>query len=252
MGGGQSKNSQQLRNTFESLTETVTSTFLEVRTACVQDITVSQLISLGNVGGNLNIDGVTQDATVKAYTQCEQDNKLLQDFSNQFKTDLSQKLEEKKDAFFDVFNKAIEALGDTAAIALGGKLEKETIMENSTSLKNKIVNDLNQNFIQESFNNIKTKQEIIVGDIAGDANIKNVVQKANVEAVMESAMKTDIMQKLSNVVETTVSQEAAKKSSFGLFDMLQNGYLLMAIVIIALVGGGIFMVTRLKGDSKNS
>lgn len=244
MGGGQSRNTTRLQNEFNSMTSMVTNTFLEVTHNCIVNMSITQQNEFTNTG-NINIGNISQDVKVKSYSNCKSNSDATKEIESKFKLDLQQKVDEKKDAFFSVFEKAVEALGDTAAIALGGNLVKEHLMENSTNLSNAIVDNFDSNFVTNAITNISTKQANIFTN-TGDVTLSSLAQTVNYDSVQESVMGTSLMQSLKQVVDAAVSQDASKKSSFGLFDALGNFWTAIALVIgifvlmigIKMMGGG--------------
>lgn len=255
LGGGSVSTEEEFSNEVKMLQSMISNSFQSATNSCVSSQRVSQSVLNHNKGNNNRIDNTNISSTVQmvSYSECTQQGDVSQEILSDMKADLEQKISDVQEAMFGTIQKGIEALSDTAAIALGGDVKRKYKQMNSSDFKNLVQSSLTTAWVNETLATLTSTQNVQNINDGNNNEIINgaITQDVQSELVNLAASETSVMQELHAVQDVLLKQAAERKSEFWLSSLF-SGYWAIIIGAVMVCCVLLFAMKMLKGSGGNN
>lgn len=204
----------------KTLTENISNIIIKHASNCGGFVNQEQIISLGDIKGDLTIDNIDMDQSVTLNVSCLQNS----DTTNSIKNEIKDKL-----------NQVVESANNTGQI-------NTSIMVDISEKINKISNNINIDTIKTCLVQSISEQKIIVDRISGNVVIKNIKMK-QVSDIISKCIQNDT-ELFQNINDISKEIELNTKAS-------NNGIFIIAGIIIFIIMVMIFVYFSNKKPNNN-
>jgi hypothetical protein len=199
-------------STTKEVSKIVNDVVLSNNSNCSGAVASNQSITLGDVGGNLDINGVGFDSSQTVNLECLQSSINDTEILTDIKKELTKSIQSKLDG---------QNIG----------LQMSTNSSYTDSLDD-VVNSINVKNIKNCIINAMNDQSIETGNVAGNANIKNISFTSS-QNVVQSCMQSD-----DNTVKaiTKLDKKIKEDMSSTITGFISsNGFIIIAVVVALLL-----------------
>lgn len=236
MGAGNSK-SQQIKNFNKFTTETIFKSMTEVNNSCSQSATTDQtlnieldghasaaaackagnlegeayiecLAALNNIGQDVNISGIFQDASIVAVANCSFTTEQAEQINKKLSQKLMQQGRQQEDGVAEIAKTLLKPM------QIGNKENKDQI--NETDVTNILNTELDSKFYNTVSQNVKANQLLDIVSKGGfkTTNIKDITQEVKITAIKKAFSKNSkIIQNLDRI-DKEIIQKAETVTDF--------------------------------------
>ena len=202
----------------KTLTENISNIIIKHASNCGGFVNQEQIISLGDIKGDLTIDNIDMDQNVTLNVSCLQNSDTTNSIKNEIKDKLNQ-----------VVESAIGQINISSMVDISEKI-------------NKISNNINIDTIKTCLVQSISEQKIIVDRISGNVVIKNIKMK-QVSDIISKCIQNDI-ELFQNINDISKEIELNTKAS-------NNGIFIIAGIIIFIIMVMIFVYFSNKKPNNN-
>lgn len=202
----------------KTLTENISNIIIKHASNCGGFVNQEQIISLGDIKGDLTIDNIDMDQNVTLNVSCLQNSDTTNSIKNEIKDKLNQ-----------VVESAIGQINISSMVDISEKI-------------NKISNNINIDTIKTCLVQSISEQKIIVDRISGNVVIKNIKMK-QVSDIISKCIQNDT-ELFQNINDISKEIELNTKAS-------NNGIFIIAGIIIFIIMVMIFVYFSNKKPNNN-
>lgn len=245
MGGNESKSTVNNlvnnhvinKSVFESFNKSVTNymaeSLVKVAQSCSNSTVTLQEIKLqfGNIGGDLDITGLSQDTRAIINLQCisktTAQNKMANDIVNKILDSVNASNDTSLLAQLDAIAKQSQSTSGSGGIANTAKSETNNITFNEvqniteTHLQNVVENNVSMkmstNIAQDIINKSVSNQiaNVTAGDVGGSVRISNISQQLTIDSVVKAIQDTNIVGDIINNIVKDLGGQVVSDSTTG-------------------------------------
>jgi hypothetical protein len=214
-------------STLDEVSRILTEVVMSNTSNCGAAATSIQRIKLENISGDLNINDINYDSSQTVNLNCLQSSDNNTDIVNDLKSEITRSIRNKLDGQ----NLGLQS-ADTVDITR--TVNEVTNMINIDNIKNCIINAINT-------------QEITVGNVQGDANIKNInfksAQNVVQECIQNDSNSASAVARLDRKIQSSLDNTVTGFIS-------SSGFIIIMIVIVVVILLLVFL--KMSRKSKNT
>jgi hypothetical protein len=209
-----SKNTVEILN--KTTNEAVANALIKSNSSCSTVNTIDQLISFSGcqIGGDLNISNVKQDAMITVDFSCVNVFKAEQEMAQALMSQLVSQLQSEMDAksLNDMNTKAQTGASTSGILSGNSKADSnvtntynlKVVNENNTAMQNVVANSVQANFEVESIQKcmaqaaIQQTQDYSNCKVAGNVNVSELTQNSGISSVVKCVNQSGTVQSVMN------------------------------------------------------
>lgn len=216
----------RIEDVSEDISEIVNKSIISNKSSCSSAVISTQKINLGDIGGDLNMEGINMRSSQTVNLSCLQNSdnnvEIVNEIKRKMETNIKNKLDGQTFGLQNAYTKSV----------------KKGISS--------VVNSINIDNIKKCIVNAINEQTISVGNVAGNANIRYVSLDATQDVVQECVQNdrntTRQISKLESEMKTALDNTVVGVIS-------STGFIIIAVVVLILLFVLIYL--RSSKSSKN-